>query len=135
MENEFEKKTNYEIGYCSPPISPGRKPGVPNKSTIAAREAIAMFIENNVHRLQEWLDMVAHGYKYINPKGEEVLVPPNPIKAHEMVCSIIEYHIPKLKSTEIKATIDETKQVTLRTFRVVKTIEGKAIDGNGNPTR
>jgi hypothetical protein len=63
----------------------GRPKGCPNKATTAAREAIALFVDNNAHRLEEWLDRVA----------EE-----NPAEAFKLYQSVIEYHIPKLQRTE-----------------------------------
>jgi hypothetical protein len=38
---------------------PGRPKGLPNKSTQAAREAIARFVDGNADRLQGWLDQIA----------------------------------------------------------------------------
>ena len=72
----------------------GRKKGIPNKSTQAAREAIAMFVDGNAHRLTEWLDTVAYG----DPKNE---IKPNPAKAFELFQSVVEYHVPKLARTEV----------------------------------
>ena len=58
----------------------------PSKSTVAAREAIGMFVDGNAHRLTEWLDLVAQD---------------NPAKAFEMFQSVVEYHVPKLARTEV----------------------------------
>lgn len=63
----------------------GRQKGTPNKSTTAAREAIAAFVDNNAGRLQEWLDRVAEK---------------DPEKAFSMFANLCEYHIPKLARTE-----------------------------------
>jgi len=63
----------------------GRPIGVKNKSTLAAREAIAKFVDGNAHRLQKWLDAVALE---------------NPEKAFNMFQSVVEYHIPKLARSE-----------------------------------
>lgn len=63
----------------------GRAPGTPNKATLEARQAIALFVDSNAHRLTEWLDRVA----------EE-----NPAKAFELFQSVVEYHVPKLARTE-----------------------------------
>jgi hypothetical protein len=45
----------------------GRSVGTPNKATQEARQAIALFVDQNAHRLTEWLDAVeavkvAHPY-------------------------------------------------------------------------
>jgi hypothetical protein len=71
----------------------GRPKGQPNKSTLAAREAIAAFVDGNAHRLEEWLDRIAID----NPKA-----------AFECFQSVVEYHIPKLARTE------NTNETTLK---------------------
>ena len=77
----------------------GRKAGVPNKTTAQAREAIALFVDGNAHRLAEWLDEVANGI----PEAD---IKPNPAKAFELFQSVVEYHVPKLARTEITG-VDE----------------------------
>ena len=72
----------------------GRKAGIPNKTTAQAREAIALFVDGNAHRLAEWLDEVANGI----PDQD---IKPNPAKAFELFQSVVEYHVPKLARTEI----------------------------------
>jgi hypothetical protein len=71
----------------------GRAPGTPNKATNNARQAIALFIDGNAHRLTGWLDAVAHG----DPEND---IKPNPAKAFDMFQSVVEYHIPKLARQE-----------------------------------
>tara|TARA_R110000868_G_scaffold376148_8_gene640970 strand:+ start:785 stop:1102 length:318 start_codon:yes stop_codon:yes gene_type:complete len=70
----------------------GRPPGHPNKATNEARQAIALFVDSNAHRLTEWLDAVAEG------SGDNK---PNPAKAFELFQSVVEYHIPKLARQEV----------------------------------
>ena len=70
----------------------GRPKGSPNKATAAVREAMAVFAEGNVHKLQEWLEAVAEG-------GEGRT--PDPAKAADLFLKAIEYHIPKLARTEV----------------------------------
>tara|TARA_R110000868_G_scaffold85626_3_gene240725 strand:- start:282 stop:593 length:312 start_codon:yes stop_codon:yes gene_type:complete len=72
----------------------GRAAGTPNKVTAQAREAIALFVDDNAPRLAEWLAAVANG----DPKND---VKPNPAKAFELFQSVIEYHVPKLARTEL----------------------------------
>ena len=72
----------------------GRIVGTPNKVTAQAREAIAMFVDGNAHRLAQWLDEVANGV----PEHD---IKPNPAKAFELFQSVVEYHVPKLARTEI----------------------------------
>lgn len=63
----------------------GTRKGRPNKSTAAAREAIAQFVDGNAHRLQLWLDKVAET---------------DPERAFVLFQSVVEYHVPKLARTE-----------------------------------
>lgn len=57
----------------------------PPKATLAAREAIGLFVEGNAHRLQAWLDQIALT---------------DPEKAFSLFQSVIEYHVPKLARQE-----------------------------------
>jgi hypothetical protein len=66
---------------------PGRPKGMPNKSTQAAREAIAAFVDGNADRLQGWLDQIAE------EKG--------PQAAFDCFSTLLEYHVPKLARQEI----------------------------------
>lgn len=72
-----------------PNAGKGRKPGVPNKATSAAREAIAAFVDGNVERLQGWLDDIAADEKH------------GPKVAFDCLMSVVEYHIPKLARREL----------------------------------
>lgn len=65
----------------------GRIAGVPNKSTAAAREAIARFIDGNAPKLNQWLDEI------YNQDG--------PLAAFRCVGDLLEYHVPKLARTEL----------------------------------
>ena len=92
------------------PGSGGRPPGIPNKATRAAREAIAAFVDDNAERMQEWLDAVANGIPRCDAEGNQRhdddgepmwLVPPNPEKAYNMLKDVVEYHVPKLARSEL----------------------------------
>jgi len=77
----------------------GRVAGTPNKSTSAAREAIARFVDGNTHKMQEWLEQVANGVQ--DDESGKWIVPPNPEKAFSMLQSVVEYHVPKLARQEV----------------------------------
>jgi hypothetical protein len=64
----------------------GRAKGIPNKATTKAREAIALFVDENSQKLQVWLDQVAAD---------------SPAEAFKLFQSVVEYHIPKLARTEV----------------------------------
>ena len=81
----------------------------PPKATLAAREAIAQFVDGNAHRLQDWLDKVAEGVKLQDAEGNPVyddagrpryIVAPDPEKAFDLFHKVIEYHVPKLNRSE-----------------------------------
>ncbi len=73
-------------------LAKGRPKGTSNKATDAARHAIALFVDENAHRLQEWLDKIAEK---------------DPQKAFDSFQSVIEYHIPKLARTTIEGDPDK----------------------------
>ena len=59
----------------------------PPKASLAAREAIARFVEGNTERLQEWLNQIA---EQDGPKA-----------AFQCFVSLIEFHVPKLARQEL----------------------------------
>jgi len=63
----------------------GSRQGVPNKTTVDVREAIALIAQRNVVNFENWLNQVATE---------------DPGKAAELYLKAIEYHIPKLARTE-----------------------------------
>lgn len=63
----------------------GSRKGVPNKATQEAREAIAMFVDGNADKLENWLEQIAAD---------------NPKDAFNCFMSVVEYHIPKLQRTD-----------------------------------
>lgn len=62
----------------------GRPPGVPNKSTIDVRAAIALIAERNVEKVEAWLAQIE-----------------DPAKRVDCFLRMIEYHIPKLSRSEL----------------------------------
>lgn len=77
----------------------GRPAGVPNKSTAAARLAIAKFVDGNAEKIQGWLEQVASGVQ--DEETGKWLVPPNPKDAFMMFQALVEYHVPKLARQEV----------------------------------
>lgn len=73
-------------GTIPPNAGKGRPRGSPNKATAAVREAIAQFAEQNVGKLQGWLDRVAQR---------------DPAKVAELFVRVLEYHISKLARTDL----------------------------------
>lgn len=65
----------------------GRPKGIPNKATQNAREAIAVFVEGNVDRLNGWLDQIAQE---------------SPKDAFDAFMKVVEYNIPKLNRTDVQ---------------------------------
>lgn len=63
----------------------GRPVGSANRATVAVREAIALFAEQNVGKLQIWLDATAEKA---------------PDKAADLFLRALEYFTPKLARTE-----------------------------------
>ena len=61
--------------------SGGRRKGTPNRVTVAAREALAVFMDGNIHRLQEWLEKIERH------DGAQA--------AFRAYASLLEFHIPK----------------------------------------
>jgi hypothetical protein len=94
MDTKLEKSTTKRK---PPNAGMGRKQGSVNKSTAMAREAIAVFVDGNAHKMQEWLEQVANGVKN---NEDKYVVLPNPEKAFGMLQTVMEYHIPKLARVE-----------------------------------
>jgi hypothetical protein len=82
------------------PPGPGRPKGLANKSTLAAREAIARFVDGNAHRVQIWLDAIAE------TEG--------PLKAFQCYTDMIEYHVPKLSRTELTGKDEGPVQMVIK---------------------
>ena len=92
---------NGNPGQFKPGHTTGRPKGTPNKATSAVREAIALFAEQNVGKLQGWLERVAQR---------------DPAKAAELFTRVLEYHVPKLARTETKLE----GELTVATRLVIK---------------
>ena len=77
----------------------GRKPGVPNKATQEAREAIKALLDANIPYLQTWIESTAEGI--FDDLTGKWIVQPNPAKACDIVQNLVEYSVPKLARTEV----------------------------------
>jgi hypothetical protein len=77
----------------------GRKPGVPNKTTQEAREAIKALLDANIPFIQSWIQSTAEGI--FDDATGKYIVQPNPAKACEIVQNLVEYSVPKLARTEV----------------------------------
>lgn len=108
-------------------LGAGRKPGVPNKATADARQAIACFVDSNAHRLQQWLDHIANGVPVLDEAGVPVpgkfAVKPDPVRAFELFQSVIEYHVPKLARTEMTVEGDIAVSYVARMPEPAKGVE------------
>jgi hypothetical protein len=103
IKNPNGKPVSPINGQPVPDPGPGRPKGMPNKSTVAAREAIARFVDGNAERLQEWLDQIAKE---------------SPEKAFNCVKDLLEYHVPKLARTDIQNLDKDGKPADPPTVRV-----------------
>jgi hypothetical protein len=100
-------------GTKPPNAGKGRKKGVPNKATTAAREALAALLRENAGLFQEWLTSVAKGEKeprmedgkpVLDEHGKPImkwLRAPDPGYAMRLALDVAEFHIPRLARTEI----------------------------------
>jgi hypothetical protein len=77
----------------------GRKPGIPNKATQEAREAVKAILDSNLPFIQSWIQQTADGI--FDDKAGKYIVQPNPAKACEIVQNLVEYSVPKLARTEV----------------------------------
>jgi len=99
------------MGRKDMPPGPGRPKGLKNKATTNAREAIALFVDNNAHRLEGWLDEIAKK---------------DPKQAFDCFQSVIEYHIPKLARTENTTNVKLHYEPLVIEKAMVDVIEGQA---------
>ena len=71
----------------------GRPKGSMNKSSQVLRESLSFLIEENLDKMNEWIDRIAED---------------DPRAAFQCMVSIMEFNIPKLTRTVIKEEKDDT---------------------------
>lgn len=91
------EKVSAGIGKGTP--GPGRKPGIPNKSTAEFRDTVRRLLEDNADNVGRWLTLVAEGDGTDNCK-------PDPAKAIDLITKLAEYAAPKLNRTEVAGDKD-----------------------------
>jgi len=75
----------------------GRKKGSTNKVTRDVREAIAVFAQENVEKMSEWLNQID-----------------DPAKRLDLYLRALEYHVPKLSRAEVSANVTVTAVEALK---------------------
>jgi hypothetical protein len=93
MDNKVSKSVEKNLNRA------GRKPGVPNKATQEAREAVKAILDSNLPFIQSWIQQTAEGI--MDDLTGKYIVQPNPAKACEIVQNLVEYSVPKLARTEV----------------------------------
>jgi hypothetical protein len=93
MDNKVSKSVEKNLNRA------GRKPGVPNKATQEAREAVKAILDSNLPFIQSWIQQTAEGI--MDDQTGKYIVQPNPAKACEIVQNLVEYSVPKLARTEV----------------------------------
>jgi len=92
----------------------GRPFGAVAKTTRESRKAIALFVDQNLPRLDNWLQQVANGLPKVDAEGKPIrdnqgsvvyVVKPDPVAAIKCVTDIAEYHLPKLSRSEQSAVV------------------------------
>ena len=88
---------------------PGRKKGVPNKTTTEFRETVRKLLEDNSQNVGRWLTLVAEGDGTDNPKGA-----PDPGRALDLLAKLAEFAAPKLSRAEVTGPNDGPVQTVTR---------------------
>lgn len=90
----------------------GARPGAGRKTDLSiktAREAVALFVQSNIPRLNGWLEQVACGLPKVDRNGDPLrddkgsvifVVKPDPMGAIKCVESIADFYLPRLSRQE-----------------------------------
>lgn len=98
----------------------GRPKGAPNKDISLGRQAIARFVDDNAHRLLEWLDAIAE-------KDAK--------QAFDAYMSVVEFHIPKLSRAEnINKTVG-ILQIVLEAGKAQQALEQSGVTIDADTTK
>lgn len=90
MSSKPAKKVSASVGNLN---RRGRKPGIPNKSTVEFRETVTKLLQDNATNVGRWLTLVAEGDGSDNGK-------PDPGKALDLLAKLAEFAAPKLNRIE-----------------------------------
>jgi hypothetical protein len=91
-----------------PNAGKGRVAGVPNRTTARVREAIAQLAENNLDRLQEWLERGAVD---------------DPLGAARVFVQLLEFNLPRVDRIAYR---DESRTLPIASIRPVVHVAGLA---------
>lgn len=81
----------------------GRKPGVPNKSTVTFRETITKLLEDNRENIAKWVEQVANGTDAVYDRKGNLLKPgrpPDPAGALTRLGHLADFAAPRLSRQE-----------------------------------
>lgn len=97
----FNGRKTKVVENIPPAAGKGRPKGSPNKTTQIVRDAIALLAEQNVPKMQTWLDDIAKD---------------NPLKAYELTLALLEYNIPKLARTE--SSVEHSGELAIKKVEI-----------------
>jgi hypothetical protein len=98
-EKQTSTKGRFQPGGAG---GPGRKAGVPNKSTVAFRDTVQALLDDNRENVALWLKQTAEGSRNRKVGGKTVPGrPPDPAGAARLLAQLAEFAAPKLNRSEV----------------------------------